>query len=796
VAAVWLRLRAELRARWRAWVALGIALGIAAGASIAAASGAVRADAAYPRYTRAQEAAHVTLGGIGADDPAVIETIRGQIAAFPEVVASSFGQFVTDSAVLRRTGEVAAFPNVLVIGSADPRGGIDFDRPKILEGRLYDLSASDEAVVDWSAADKLDLRIGDVIDIRLYDMESESDRPALVPAPVRVVGIAVFPGAVPAVGQAPLSGIAVTPAFMRMHARFIPPSNDAPSVLLRDDRDIPSFLERLQGLPVEVDVVSTLPEHIAGVQRTLRCEVLALWLLSGLVALAAVAIFGQALARLTFTESAGFESLAALGMSRGSLTAIGIIRATGVGAVAALVAAGVAVAGSVLTPIGISRVLEPDPGVAVNPAVLAVGLAATLLAAPALSSWPAFRTARTRDAGGVPRPSAIARNVARWAPVAPATGIRMALDPGRGRRALPTRTAVLGTMIGVAAVAAALVFAASLGHLIRTPELYGFNWSLVASNERAPAELAEALQNDPDVEALSRGGAINMVIGGKPLVPFVYEQGAIGPTILSGRAPSGAGEIVLGPTLMRNLGIEIGDEVSVEIPDEEHPTPPAALRVVGTTVVPAILFQQVLPGEGAALTVDAVRQLAPETIRPGEEIPWIVRYRPGVDVDAKHGALFDRVPGLFTLQLRQPGGDLISLIRVEKIPIALAGLLAFMAAATLIHALLSSIRGRRHDVAILKTLGLRARQVRRVVRWQAATLSAIAVVVALPAGMAGGRWAWSAFATSLGVVDVPRVPPLAIGALPPVTLALAALIAAVPGRAASRTRPALVLRTE
>lgn len=796
MAAVLMRLRSEARRRWHAWVALGIAIGIAAGAAIAAAAGALRADSAYPRYVSAQRAAHVMLGGIGADDPATIDEIRRQIQSFPEVVDSEIGQFVSSSAVVRRTGKIAAFPNIVVVGSNETRQGFTFDIPKLLEGRMYTREAPDEGILDWVAADKLDVGLNDVIDVRLLDFADAEGAPRVVLAPVRVVGIAVFPGSVPAVGQTPLSGLAVTPAFMRSYSRNIPPSNDAPSVLLRSDDDIPSFLERVRALPVDVDIVSTLPEHVAGVQRTLRFEVLALWALSTLVGLAAVAIFGQAIARMTLVESADFSSLGALGMQRAAMTVIGIARAGFVGAIATIVAAGVAVAASVLTPIGISRLVEPDPGLALNGVVLAVGLAATLLIVPALAAWPSFRTAKAGEPAGPRRPSSLADAVAARAPVATATGVRMALDPGRGRRAIPVRTAVLGSLIGIAAVTASLVFASSLAHLIRTPELYGFNWSEIVIAEGSGPELEEALAEDPDVEAMSRGGVVNMLIAGKPLVPFVYEPGSIVPTILSGRAPVGDDEIALGPSLMRAFDLKIGDSVPVEIPNEGAAPARGRLRIVGTTVVPSVLFQQILPGEGAALTMDAIRRLAPEDVRSEEEIPWIVRYRAGVDVDAKHGALNERFPFLFTIQLRQPAGDLISLTRVERIPVALAGLLGFMAAATLMHALLSSIRRRRPDLAVLKTLGFRTGQIRRAVGWQAAVLAVIALIVALPLGVVAGRWAWSAFATNLGVVDAPRVPLPAIGLIVPATLGLAALISAVPARAAARTQPALVLRAE
>ena len=73
---------------------------------------------------------------------------------------------------------------------------------------------------------------------------------------------------------------------------------------------------------------------------------------------------------------------------------------------------------------------------------------------------------------------------------------------------------------------------------------------------------------------------------------------------------------------------------------------------------------------------------------------------------------------------------------------------------------------------------------------------AIALLVGLPAGTVGGRWAWRVFAAQLGVLPEPAVPLTTIIIAIPAALALANLIAAAPGRAAARTQPATVLRTE
>jgi putative ABC transport system permease protein len=134
--------------------------------------------------------------------------------------------------------------------------------------------------------------------------------------------------------------------------------------------------------------------------------------------------------------------------------------------------------------------------------------------------------------------------------------------------------------------------------------------------------------------------------------------------------------------------------------------------------------------------------------------------------------------------------------RIESLPLLLAGLLALAGAATMLHTLVSSIRRRRRDLAILKTLGFLRGQVSAAVAWQATTLVVLALLLGLPLGIAAGRWGWNLFANQLGIVPEPQVSIVPLVLAIPATLLLANLIALLPGRAASRVSPALVLRSE
>jgi putative ABC transport system permease protein len=112
------------------------------------------------------------------------------------------------------------------------------------------------------------------------------------------------------------------------------------------------------------------------------------------------------------------------------------------------------------------------------------------------------------------------------------------------------------------------------------------------------------------------------------------------------------------------------------------------------------------------------------------------------------------------------------------------------------HALVTGVRRRRRDLAVLKTLGFVRGQISAAVAWQATTFAAVGLLIGIPLGIAVGRWVWTLFADQLGVPPEPIVSVPAVLLAIPATLLVANLIAALPGRMAGRVRPAPVLRTE
>src|SRR6185437_3147609 len=104
------------------------------------------------------------------------------------------------------------------------------------------------------------------------------------------------------------------------------------------------------------------------------------------------------------------------------------------------------------------------------------------------------------------------------------------------------------------------------------------------------------------------------------------------------------------------------------------------------------------------------------------------------------------------------------------------------AVATLAHALFSAARRRRRELAVLKVLGFRRRQVSAAIAWQATVVAAIAIVIGMPLGIVAGRWGWRSFAAGLGVPYQPVTPVAAMIAVGVVAFLVAIITAAIPAR--------------
>lgn len=813
MSAIWLLLRTEMRHRWRAWLGLALVFGIAFGAAIAAAAGARRTETAYPRFLRAQDSFHAVTAG-GAEEGFVehFRAIEKHPAVEDYVELVVVGSEITVPAKRGRPEQVLTLPEVVLITEPTGRGWYETNRAKVLEGRLSDRRSVGETTVPFTIAERYGIELGDKLVAGIGFDPERFPAPALR-IPLGVVGIVAAPGDFEAVGQPSIfASLYVPPALYERYREIMPELGSDFSdfwsigVHLRDGpRAAAAFKKSVEG-DLNIDVPMTEPVIRSGVQKTMRLYAAGLWLLGGLIAIATLTIVGQTIARQQHIDSAEYPALRAIGASPRHLVGAAMVRAGLSGVVAAVVATIVAFLLSPLSPIGTARVAEPQPGFDLDVIAIGIGAAAALLLVPLLALVPSLRAARQASilapSPGTIRPSRIVEGVARSSRSAvTVTGLRMALEPGRGRTAVPVRSTILAVAIGIAAVTGSVVVGRSLTHLIETPELAGFTYDAIVPNETdmPGEEMVARIRAFPFVERTTEGTGLNVVFEGVDSFMVAFEHGSpIGFATIDGRAPTdaldgGLPEIALGPATMRRLGLRLGNTVRFTYATEDESraeaTPDQPARVVGVAAIPALPWAAVEPGEGAVMTIGAIRRFSPND----EGGCCFVRFRPGTDLNVARAEL--QKVGLETY-LRTKRSDLATLERISRLPALLSLIFGTIAAAALVHVLVTGIRRRRRDLAILKTIGFVKRQVRGAVAWQSSVIAILSVMLGIPVGLALGRWGWMLVAGQFGVVPAPVVPALFLGLLPLGAALLANLVAVIPGRIAAHTRPALVLRSE
>ncbi len=813
--AVWARAKSELRSRRWSSLALVLLIGIAGGGAISVADAARRTDTAYERFLASHAPSDVSV--TESKNFVTRDVDLDAVAALPEVEQSARASLLFFEGHTA-DGRRVTTDDFVPIANSTRALGTTIDRWKMLDGRPYRADAIDEAVADYETAQKLDLSVGDEITLRFVrrDVFNQNIAAYLAGLPgrvagtgtsgalerlglqgeptitFRVVGIATDPITFPPVPGQFRPFLRLSPAFYAAFAADLA-RNDVIYTKLASVSDLADFKSDVaqlsRGTPVFYGV--TQDDHRTNVDRTLHLAAVVLWLLAGLVAAALVLTMAQALSRQAFVDSLEYPVLRALGMRRRQLFAGGALWTVAIAGFASLLAVGVAILLSPLWPIGLARVAEPHPGFELNVALLAIGgllVALVTMAIGAGSTWRWSRPSPRAATRRVPWASKLVSTTAR--PVSVAIGARQALHGGRGRSAVPVRTTVVALTLAVATLVTAITFGASLGHLLDSPRLFGWSWDAQIGAKGVPdigAPVAAGLADDPAVASYSTGTVTEIAVNGVRVDAFAMDagRGTIPPAILEGRSVRTNDEIVLGTQTIRAVDAEIGDLVRVKVGDETR-----RFKLVGRAVFPDIGDIGQL-GRGAFMDFAAVRDTdahAPHNVA-------LVRFAD----DAAHAAevtrlrhALDPLPVTAAVLPR----DLASFGRVDGLPIVVALILGAMAAAVLVYTLLTAIRRRRRDLAILKTLGFTGGDVARTVVAEATTLALLALAFGLPIGVIIGRAVWRAFADWQGFPAVPTVAWLPLVAVSLAVVLVAAVIALLPAWLAARTRPAVALRSE
>ena len=374
-------------------------------------------------------------------------------------------------------------------------------------------------------------------------------------------------------------------------------------------------------------------------------------------------------------------------------------------------------------------------------------------------------------------------------------------------------SALLGTVLAVTALSAAIVFGASLTRLIDSPALYGAPYDVIFTNEGTGSgavltgRLLDSLRRDRAIDRVTVATVVEINVNGRH-VRGIAVTAARGPALISvvdGQLPRADHDIMLGAVTLRALGARAGDTVRVTVDDPvtgaAHTTP---FRVTGRASF-APSFGTGGFGTGAALTVNALLHAqcpaggtaAAACLRKAQQGPIygvLVHAVPGPS-GAAALARYTRSYAGFVAGLDQPV-ELINFGESVSFPLLFGVALSLFGAATLVHLLLVSVHRRRTEAGLLKVLGFVRRQIAAVTSWQATTIILTGLVAGVPLGIVAGKVAWRLFATNVGVVPVEVVQAVPLILLAAAALAATNLLAVLPAMRAARSRPADLLRAE
>ncbi len=797
--------RASARDRLGPLVGLAFLVALGLAVSVAAVDLAARTEDAYPRYLERSDVGDLVVNPSLSSERAadLIEGIDGvRRVTTDDVLTATF-----DDGTPRPQSEVDS-GTVQVRMSSDGRYE-EQDRPVVLEGRM--VRSGREAFVNQEVAEAEGLAVGDELPIAFW--MTSYNTPGVGPAQddlvqplgrssATVVGIGLLADELLRDGLYPRQRVIVTEevggpytctlglfddldglTLEEVFARVVPTNcalsyryfslvvdggaagatrvaDDLNAAFVAENEQLPALL-REQDVGYVV-IPSFTSDEADKVDRALRPAVTALRAFGVGAAAATLVLVALLAVRSVRRDQADAEQWRQLGASRAQR------RLALVAPRALAVIVGGVIAGAVVTlatgvePIGSAAVLaRPDRLAWVEDGgiVLAVALA-LMLGVTVLTASLGLAAQRPR----ADRPTVTAR-LAQLLHPARSMGVRAATR-GSGAAAV-----LAGSAAAVAVIIASLVFSANVGQLAREPERYGWSYdsAVLIGFGYGGADIdviAEALDR-PEVERVELASLGSVVADGNtlPAVAARRDLDPFTPPIVRGALPTADDEIAVGRETLAELDLDVGDQVTLSSYFGERRG-----TVTGVVVLPALGpygSDRASSGEGVFMSAaffDALAAQGEEAagIPPGSISSTVTSF---VGIDLADGVDAAALLGSLDLLAWDSNGfssptyvdpirpsALEELSSVRSIPFALGGAFGAAMATGLVLGITMSVRGRRHELWILRALGADGRQRGRTVRWHALTVVVVALVLGGPLGVAVGRSTARAFIDDLGVV--------------------------------------------
>jgi hypothetical protein len=802
-----------------------------------------RTQSSYPTFLKSTNPSTLTMAIFGGSNgEASTPNLTNKIKALADV------------ATIRILGSGAAVPlsssgaprlttlNLVNLGGSLDGYLVKQDRLSALQGHLFNPKSLDQVELTPGAARIWNVHVGEKVPIGFYS-RSETNLPGFGTAKVRprftveatVTAIVVMNSEVVQDDVDKAYGFAFLTPAMAQRASKIDPSWKMPIYYAIQLRHGDAGLAK-----VESQLVDLVPSHLTyefhvashvtqTVELALKPESVALGAFGIIAALVCLILSVQALSRQLRQGNDERRILQSLGASQLDTFAESMIGTLTSVVLGVALAGVVAVALSPLAPLGPVRAVYPDRGVAWDWTVLGLGVVVLLMVLGVSSVIIALANSpqriRMAQLKGPRRSVTVRRLQLLGLPLTSTMGAHFALESPRGRGEVPVRSILVGAVLAVTLMATTLTFASGLHTLVSRPALYGWNWNLMLnpSNDVPPSVLPE-LNRDPDIAQWSGADYNVLTIDGQSVPMLVTANGAkVLPPILSGHAVESKHEIVIGNQTLTLLHKRIGQTVMVgygspsSAPIYMAPTP---MTIVGTATFPAVgyassIAEHTSMGVGAMVSTDFETRAfvgaisSPDRNFNGPELVF-VRLRSGVSLAAGKrnleaiardaNAVFAKDSGGYgnvvtVLGVQRPA-QIVDYRSIGATPVLLATGLALGAVIALALTLIASVRRRRRDLAIMKTLGFTRRMLAASVAWQATVDGLIGAVIGIPIGIVLGRELWTLFARDINAVPQPTVPALALALVGIGSIAVAVVASTWPGRSAARTPPGLVLRSE
>lgn len=527
------------------------------------------------------------------------------------------------------------------------------------------------------------------------------------------------------------------------------------------------------------------------------------WVLAGMALFSALVLVSSTMTTLVREEAREIAIMKAVGGRRRRI--IGSYLTTG-----AFLGAGGTVLG---TAIGLTAVkllfnyfgglMGVTPGWSVSwfgvGLALAVGMGATLLASmPAL-----LRGTRDTVRAGLGQAGAdtsfgdsrVDRLLARAHRLPRVTQLGLRAAARRKTRSIATQLQValaVGTMLGFAG---ALITIVEISEQSRNAE--GGDIELYTSGEGRPLDYGAADvvadvdgvdRVQPIVYAQALVGDTDTFAWGLPPDPVYRYELSDGRWFTAEENDGTARVAVIGPALSEMHGIEVGDAVRAETQ-----AGPIDLEVVG--------IDTTLVGDGQALFVpiDTIRSI---DRRAGPPWYWVTTTSSDTgDIDRVATSIrgeLERTGYAFDTDLRYVEREAARREdrTVVAIILGLGSLIVLMGMVGLVSSMTTNVVERTREIGILRSIGARSRDIRRVFRAEAVALVVLGWLTGIVVGYAIGRIIIKTLSDRFDVAFVLRYPLWPIVVALAVTLLVALLVLHWPLRRASKLPPSRALRYE